>query len=95
MAIVNEKEDFGKFLNMINKIMNIMASNKVTISINENISRGIIISPRFDERRSKTKKAPSMNGFKIYTKLLIFIILSVLSDYILHLLNYQNYKNYY
>tara|TARA_B000000475_G_scaffold235675_1_gene203341 strand:+ start:178 stop:330 length:153 start_codon:yes stop_codon:yes gene_type:complete len=50
---------------MINKIANIMASNKVTISINENISRGTIISPRFDEKRNKTKKVPSMNGFKI------------------------------
>ncbi|OUW21783.1 MAG: hypothetical protein CBD21_00170 [bacterium TMED161] len=65
MIMVNEKEDFDKFLNMINKIANIMASNKVTISINENISRGTIISPRFDEKRNKTKKVPSMNGFKI------------------------------
>tara|TARA_B100002051_G_C16444688_1_gene490680 strand:+ start:318 stop:470 length:153 start_codon:yes stop_codon:yes gene_type:complete len=50
---------------MINKIRNIIASNKVTININENNSRGIIISPRFDEKRSKTKKIPRIIGFKI------------------------------
>ena len=42
---------------MINKIMNIMASNKVTININENNSRGIIISPRFDEKEANKENS--------------------------------------